>query len=113
MVSTAQNDATHMSRKRYRITVTPIENDGRPCDDRCTIEFEQRSRADWMRLLEELHLRRDLSSDECAALTVGSQLLEDLAARPRAQPSDALDALRPRLQLLLERLQRVHPATGA
>ncbi|TQU11563.1 DUF3861 domain-containing protein, partial [Xanthomonas perforans] len=30
-----------------------------------------------------------------------------------AQPSDALDALRPKLQLLLERLQRVHPATGA
>ncbi|MCE4372782.1 DUF3861 family protein [Xanthomonas hortorum] len=102
-----------MPRKRYRITVTPIESDGRPCDDRCTIEFEQRSRADWMRLLEELHLRRDLSSDECAALTVGSQLLEDLAARPRAQPSDALDALRPKLQLLLERLQRVHPTPGA
>ncbi|WP_159095973.1 DUF3861 family protein, partial [Xanthomonas fragariae] len=47
-----------MSRKRYRITVTPIESDGRPCNDRCTIEFEQRARADWMRLLEELHLRR-------------------------------------------------------
>ncbi|ALZ72824.1 DUF3861 family protein [Xanthomonas oryzae pv. oryzae] len=113
MVNTVQNDAAHMSRKRYRITVTPIENNGRPCDDRCTIEFEQRSRADWMRLLEELHLRRDLSSDECAALTVGSQLLEDLAARPRVQPSDTLDALRPKLQLLLERLQRVQPATGA
>ncbi|MFS8426077.1 DUF3861 family protein [Xanthomonas campestris pv. incanae] len=101
-----------MSRKRYRITVTPIENDGSPCHDRCTIEFEQRSRADWMRLFEELHLRRDLSSDECAALTVGSQLLEDLAARPRARPSNALDALRPKLQLLLERLQHVHPAAG-
>ncbi|AKS19665.1 DUF3861 family protein [Xanthomonas campestris pv. campestris] len=101
-----------MSRKRYRITVTPIEKDGSPCHDRCTIEFEQRSRADWMRLFEELHLRRDLSSDECAALTVGSQLLKDLAARPRARPSNALDALRPKLQLLLERLQRVHPAAG-
>ncbi|MCC4599432.1 DUF3861 domain-containing protein [Xanthomonas melonis] len=98
-----------MSRKRYRITVTPIEPDGRPCADRCAIEFEQRSRADWMCLLEDLHRRRDLSSDECAALTVGAQLLEDLAARPRARPSNALDALRPKLQALLERLQRVQP----
>ncbi|WP_022974153.1 DUF3861 family protein [Xanthomonas maliensis] len=98
-----------MPRRRYRITITPIESDGHPCSDRCTLEFEQRSGADWMRLFEELHQRRDLSSDECAALTVGAQLLENLAARPRAQPSHALEALRPRLQDLLDRLQRVHP----
>ena len=37
---------------RYRITVTPIENDGLQCNGRCTIEFEHACHDDWMRILE-------------------------------------------------------------
>jgi predicted nucleic acid-binding Zn ribbon protein len=96
-----------MSKQRYRITVTPIETDGRPCSGRCTIEFEQKSQQNWMRQLETLQRQRDLSGDECAAFTVGTALLKELAEQPRAHAHDTLARLRPELQALLEQLERI------
>ncbi|HBK46354.1 MAG TPA: DUF3861 domain-containing protein [Xanthomonadaceae bacterium] len=100
-----------MPNKRYRITVTPIETDGRPCSGRCTIEFEQRSQDDWMHALEKLQRQRDLSGDECAAFTVGTQLLKDLATRPQADAHRTLARLQPELRALLDRvaaMNRLH-----
>lgn len=102
-----------MSRQRYRITVTPIESDGRPCTGRCTIEFEQRSRENWMRELEALQGRRELSGDECAALTVGTQLLKELADPDRGASRTAIARLEAELRGLLERLDDGAAATGA
>ncbi|MEE7548056.1 DUF3861 family protein [Xanthomonas sp. Kuri4-1] len=99
-----------MSTQRYRITVTPIEADGRQCSGRCTIEFEQRSQDDWMRRLETLQRQRDLSGDQCAAFTVGTQLLKDLASLPRAQADGGLARLQPELQALIDRVAVLRPA---
>lgn len=90
--------------QRYRITVTPLENDGHPCSGRCTIEFVQRSRENWMRQLEALQSRRLLTGDDCAALTIGTQLLKALT-EARIDASDALAHIRPELQALLDRIE--------
>ena len=92
-----------MSSQRYRITVTPIETNGSPCTGRCTIEFEQRSGENWMRSLETLQSQRRFSGDECAALTLSTQLLQELARQRGASPS-ALAAIQPELQALLNKL---------
>lgn len=69
-----------MSSQRYRITITPISSDGLPRSGCCTIEFERRSRQNWMRQLEAVQRQRQLSGDDCAALVVGLQLLKELAS---------------------------------
>ncbi|MFT4248202.1 MAG: DUF3861 family protein [Pseudomonas sp.] len=93
-----------MPTQRYRITITPLESDGRPCTGRCTIEFEQRSRENWMRRLEKLQGQRQLSGDDCAALTVGTQLLKELA-QSRTDSHGTLAAIQPALLALLERIE--------
>lgn len=95
-----------MSKQRYRITVTPIETDGRQCSGRCTIEFEHRARDNWMRILEALQSSRDFRGDEGAAFTVGTQLLKDLATEAETHPHGALEKLLPELEALIERLPK-------
>ncbi|WP_140719014.1 MULTISPECIES: DUF3861 family protein [Gammaproteobacteria] len=92
-----------MSTQRYRITVTPIESDGRPCTGRCTIEFERRSSENWMRRLEALQAQRRFSGDDCAALAVGTLLLGELA-QSHTDGQGALAELQPDLQALLDRI---------
>jgi hypothetical protein len=82
---------------RYRITVTPVEDDGYPCSDRCSIEFEHRATQDWMRLLETVQRHRQLSADERAATLVCSRLLQDLAQRHRDGTEDPFAPLEPAL----------------
>ncbi|MCW4472208.1 DUF3861 domain-containing protein [Xanthomonas sp. H13-6] len=90
---------------RYRITVTPIEKDGLQCSGRCTIEFEQRSPQDWMRLLEAAQRQRSLSADEHAALLVASQLLDGLARSHAQQPDHPLAVLKPQIDRVTGQLQ--------
>ncbi|MGB3392336.1 MAG: DUF3861 family protein [Stenotrophomonas sp.] len=87
---------------RYRITVTPIEADGLPCDGRCTIEFEQRSPRNWMRELEGT--QRQLSCNEAASAMVAAGLLETLAASA-GNDAHLLAALQPELGGLITKLQ--------
>lgn len=98
-----------MSRQRYRITVTPIEPDGRPCSGRCTIEFEQRTGDNWMHTLEALQRQRDLSGDACAAFTVATGLLKSLALRAGDEHQGMIAALQPQLDDLLDRVARLTP----
>lgn len=83
---------------RYRITVTPVEEDGYPCTNRCSIEFEHRATQDWMRLLENVQRHRQLSADERAATLVSSRLLQDLAQRHRNGDQDPFAPLEPALE---------------
>lgn len=96
---------------RYRITVTPVENDGLQCAGRCTIEFEQHSRDDWMRILEGIQRQRGLTGDERAALTVGSKLLSGLMQAHQQAGDDLFSDLRPHLEKFLAQLNR-HEQTG-
>ena len=88
---------------RYRITVTPVEKDGLPCTGRCSIEFEQASDQDWMRLVERTQRLPGLSGDERTALAVALRMLDGLARRPRGG-DDPLRDLRARVAALLERI---------
>ena len=98
-----------MSRQRYRITVTPIENDGRPCSGRCTIEFEQRTSENWMRTLEALQRQRELSGDACAAFAVATGLLKSLASRQPEEQHRLIATLQPELDALLARVAQLAP----
>lgn len=89
---------------RYRITVTPIESDGLQCLGRCTIEFEQHSPEDWMRILEGIQRQRGLSGDERAALTVGAELLGGLIHTHPPADDDLFAELRPHMARFLARL---------
>lgn len=89
---------------RYRITVTPIEKDGMQCSGRCTLEFDQRSPENWMRLLESAQQNRALSADQHAALLVVRQLLEGLL-RDRSDDQGALAVIREQLGEALARLE--------
>ena len=91
------------SPNRYRLTVTPVENDGLPCRGRCSIEFDQACSEDWMRLLEGSQRLPGFSGDERAALLVGARLLEGLARRDRGA-ADPLRELRTPLATLLARI---------
>ncbi|KAF1691153.1 DUF3861 family protein [Pseudoxanthomonas koreensis] len=88
---------------RYRITVTPVENDGLPCRGRCSIEFDHASGEDWMRLLEGSQRLPGFAGDERAALLVGARLLEGLARRARGD-GDPLQDLRAPLAALLQHI---------
>ena len=90
---------------RYRITVTPIEADGLPCQRRCAIEFEHRDRTDWMRMLESIQRRLGLSGDERAALAVALRLLDTLSHR---EGDELFAALRPHLDAFIQDLHATH-----
>lgn len=83
---------------RYRITVTPVEEDGHPCHHRCSIEFEHRASQDWMQLLETLQRHRRLSADERAGTLISSRLLHDIAQRHRDAGGDLFAPLQPALE---------------
>lgn len=91
---------------RYRITVTPIEDDGMQCNGRCTIEFEHACHDDWMRLLEAVQRQRGLSGDQRAALVVGTQLLNGLMLDPRKDTDDLFDGLRPSMVEFTRKLKQ-------
>lgn len=97
------------SPQRYRITVTPVETGGLPCQGRCAIEFEQPCADDWMRVLESNQRIPGLSADERAALVIGARLLDGIARRHPALANDPLVGLRTPLAGLLARLD---PQTG-
>lgn len=82
---------------RYRITITPVEDDGYPCRDRCSIEFEHRASQDWLRLMHQSQRHRQLSADERAATLVASRVLRDLAHRHRDAQEDPFAPLEPAL----------------
>ena len=92
---------------RYRVTVTPVANDGLPCSGRCSIEFDQACGEDWMRLIEGSQRLPGFSGDERTALVVGARLLDGLARRPREIADDPLRGLRAPLADLLQRLGTV------
>ena len=83
--------------RRYRITVTPVEDDGLPCQGRCAIEFEHTCHDDWMRILEAMQRQRGFSGDERAALTVGTKLLSGLMLDHRKDADDLFAPLRPHM----------------
>ena len=91
---------------RYRITVTPIGNDGLQCPGRCTIEFEHSGHDDWMRILEAMQRQGGLSGDQPAALVVGAKLLSGLMLDHRKDADDLFAPLRPRMEEFIERLER-------
>lgn len=90
-VCTLMADASH----RYRLTVTPIEKDGLPCQGRCTLEFEHADHDNWTRILENVQRVRGLSGDERVALIVGTRLLGGLMLAHRKDEDDFFAALRP------------------
>lgn len=94
-----------MPAQRYRITVTPLETDGRPPSGNA-LEFEQRSADNWMRTLEKFERQRGLCGDRCAALAVAIELLKSVAAEPHAQDR-AVAQLRPHLDSLLAAAARL------
>lgn len=96
-----------MSRQRYRITVTPIETDGRPCSGRCTIEFEQRASENWTHALEALQRQRGLSGDACAAFAVATGMLKELALHNGDGHEGTIASLQPQLDQLLDRVARL------
>src|SRR5688500_9378168 len=79
---------------RYRITVTPIEQDGQACMGRCTIEFEHSCHDDWMRILEANQRQRGFTGDERAALVIGTKLLSGLMLKQRGDADDLFTPLR-------------------
>ncbi len=98
--------------QRYRITVTPVEEDGLQCLGRCTIEFEHSCKDDWMRILERMQQQRGLTGDERAALTVGTQLLSGLLLDHRKDADDLFAPLRPHMGEFIQRLKRRNSAAA-
>lgn len=90
----------------YRITVTPIEQDGLQCSGRCAIEFEHACHDDWMRILENVQLTRGFSGDERAALVVGTKLLSGLMLEHRRDADDLFAPLRPHMGEFIQGLKR-------
>ena len=105
------------SSHRYRITVTPVEDNGLQCNGRCTIEFEHSCHDDWMRILEAMQDQRGLSGDERAALTVATKLLSGLMLDHRKDADDLFSSLRPHLGEFIKKLKQSNssanrPAAG-
>ena len=91
---------------RYRLTVTPIEDDGQPCQGRSTIEFEHRCHDNWMRLLEAMQGQPGFSGDQRAALVVGTKLLSGIMLQHRQEEGDLFAALRPHMGQFIKDLQQ-------
>lgn len=96
-----------MSRQnRYRIAVTPIENNGLPCPGRCAIEFENIGPQDWMRSLESSQKLHGFNGDERAALVAGIHLLGNLMRAPREPEHDVFAQLRPHFETFVQSLAK-------
>ncbi len=95
---------------RYRITVTPIEQDGQPCTGRCTIEFEHSCHDDWMRILEASQRQRGFTGDERAALVIGTKLLSGLMLKHRGDADDLFAPLRPHMGEFIRGLKQRNDA---
>ena len=106
--TTPQAEARLMANNshRYRITVTPVEDNGLQCQGRCTIEFEHSCHDDWMRILEAMQRQRGFSGDERAALTVGTKLLSGLMLQHRKDEDDLFAALRPHMGEFIKELKQ-------
>ena len=91
---------------RYRITVTPIEKDGQPCNGRCGMEFEHAGGEDWMRILEGAQGQPGLKGDQRTALVVGAELLADLERSAGEAASPLFAPLRPHLALFIKQLEQ-------
>lgn len=91
---------------RYRITVTPVEQDGQPCSGRCTIEFEHSCHDDWMRILEATQRQRGLTGDERAALVIGTKLLGGLMLKHHEDTDDLFAPLRPHMGEFIRSLKQ-------
>jgi len=94
-----------MSKHRYRITVTPLEANGRPGDGNA-LEFEQHASDNWMRTLEKFERQRGLCGDRCAALAVAIELLKSVSDAPGGDDR-AIAPLRPHLDALLSAVGRL------
>lgn len=102
----AMANATH----RYRITVTPIENNGLQCQGRCTIEFEHSCHDDWVGILEAMQRQRGFTGDERAALIVGTKLLSGLMLDHRKDADDLFAPLRPHMGDFIKGLKQRNQA---
>lgn len=91
---------------RYRITVTPVETDGLPCRDRCTLEFEHNCHDDWTRILEKVQRLRGFSGDERAALVVGTKLLSGLMLAHRNDADSLFEPLQPAMRDFIQGLKQ-------
>ena len=91
---------------RYRLTVTPIESDGLPCQGRCSLEFEHACHDDWTRILENVQRLRGFSGDERAALVIGTKLLSGLALAHRKDEDDLFAPLQPALGEFIKGLKQ-------
>jgi len=89
--------------RRYRITVTPLEPDGLPCYDRCSLEFDHSQAGDLMRRVEAASSGRVLAGDEATALVLGLSLLEALALHGSATTQALLAPLSAALEQQAER----------
>lgn len=92
--------------QRYRITVTPVETDGLPCRDRCTLEFEHACHDDWTRILEKVQRLRGYSGDERAALVIGTKLLSGLMLAHRKDEDDLFAPLQPAMRDFIQGLKQ-------
>ncbi len=97
---------------RYRITVTPVEDDGLQCLGRCTIEFEHRCHDDWMHELEVMQQQRGLTGDERAALTVGAQIMSGLMRDHRKDADDLFAPLRTPMGEFIQALKQRNTAAA-
>ena len=94
------------SSHRYRLTVTPIESDGLPCQNRCTLEFEHSCHDDWTRILENVQRLRGFNGDERAALVIGTKLLSGLLVSHRKDDDDLFAPLQPALAEFIKGLKQ-------
>ena len=90
---------------RYRVTITPLQPNGLHCNGRCSIEFEQSDRQDWMRQVERTQGLPGLTGDERTALAIGACLLDSLIQRHPDGGHSTLDRLRAPLAELLRHLR--------
>jgi hypothetical protein len=90
----------------YRLTVTPIESDGLPCQNRCTLEFEHACHDDWTRILENVQRLRGFSGDERAALVIGTKLLSGLMTAHDKDADDLFAPLQPALGEFIKGLKQ-------
>lgn len=86
--------------------MTPVETGGLPCVGRCSIEFEQACRDDWMQSVENNQRLRGFSGDERTALVIGTRILDSLMQAHPPSSDDLLAQMRAPLAALSGELQR-------
>jgi hypothetical protein len=87
----------------YRVSLTPLNEQGQPLDGSSAVEFSHRNHDDLTRIVQLVQASSGLDADSAASLAVGLKLLSETVLQNKGNPM--FDVLRVPLREFIQALK--------